>query len=142
MQRVIKSHDISISNELKKNPLYERVWQNLCKNEELQKLIGERNTILQVAQLESLENPGERFLLANTHLFFHPKADFIRLLQAVVSIKYLEKLKHELENSAEDIKKLRVIFAGDFNSDPPSKAFKYIFTQSIPWADVNEGKLA
>ncbi len=140
--RFVKSHDISISNELKTNPTFEKVWKNLAKNEDLQKLICERNTVLQVAQIESLENPGEHYLLANTHLFFHPKADFIRLLQAIVSIKHLEKLKHNLEtvnDSNEQIKKLRLIFAGDFNSDPPSKAFKYIFTQGIPWEDVLEG---
>ena len=91
-------------------------------------------------QIESKEFPGEHMLLANTHLFFHPKADFIRLLQAMASIKYLEKLKFELQSTNKQIKKLRIIFGGDFNSDPPSKAFKYIFTQNIPIEDVQESK--
>jgi 2',5'-phosphodiesterase len=89
-----------------------------------------------------VENPGEHFLLSNTHLFFHPEADFIRLLQAVVCTKYLEKLKHDLlytNNSDNKIKNIRIIFSGDFNSDPPSHAFTYIFTQSIPYQNLNEG---
>jgi 2',5'-phosphodiesterase len=78
-------------------------------------------------------------LLANTHLFFHPSADFIRLLQAMIATKHLEKLKHTLETTDKSISKLSIIFGGDFNSDPPSKAFKYIFTQNIPLDDVLEG---
>lgn len=85
-----------------------------------------------MVQIESLENPGHHFLLANTHLFFHPEADFIRLLQSIVSIKYIEELKFKIINKNQDIKKLGVLFAGDFNSDPPSQAFQYIFSKQIP----------
>ncbi len=99
-------------------------------------------SFLKVVQIESLEKPGHHFLLANTHLFFHPKADFIRLLQAMAAIKYLEKLKHDLETSEKEIKKLSIIFGGDFNSDPPSKAFKYISTRNVPLDDVLEGTKA
>lgn len=85
-----------------------------------------------MAQIESLENPGNHFLLANTHLFFHPEADFIRLLQSIVSIKYIEKLKLEIKQKNPEIKKLGTLFAGDFNSDPPSQAFQYILSKQIP----------
>jgi mRNA deadenylase 3'-5' endonuclease subunit Ccr4 len=73
-------------------------------------------------------------------LFFHPEADFIRLIQSIVNAKYLEKLKHTLLNdTSKKIENVKILFGGDFNSDPPSHAFTYIFTQSIPFENLNEG---
>lgn len=92
-----------------------------------------------MVQVESNDKPGHHYLLANTHLFFHPKADFVRLLQAIVCGKYLEKLKHNLLKENKDIKEISIIFGGDFNSDPPSHAFTYLFTQSVPFNNLNEG---
>ena len=86
--------------------------------------------------MESLERPGHHFLLANTHLFFHPAADFLRLIQAIVIAKYLERLKHDL---AQQVSKIGILFGGDFNSDPPSHAFTYIFTQSMPFNNLTRG---
>ena len=56
------------------------------------------------------------------------------MIQAVVCTKYLEKLKYKLLNEKDlsgvnVVKDVKVIFGGDFNSDPPSNAFsKYIET--------------
>ena len=88
--------------------------------------------------MELLEKPGVHFLLANTHLFFHPKADFTRLIQAVVCAKYLEKLRFDLLSHS-GVKEANILFGGDFNSDPPSHAFTYLFTQSIPFDNLSQG---
>ncbi len=72
--------------------------------------------LIKVVRVESLEKPGHQILLANTHLFFHPKADFIRLLQAIVCGKHIEKLKYTLLKEEKDIKDLSILFGGDFNS--------------------------
>ncbi len=100
-----------------------------------------RNTILQVVEVESLDKPGYHYLLANTHFFFHPKADFIRLLQAICCAKYLEKLKYSIKNENKTIKEISILMGGDFNSDPPSHAFTYMFTQSIPFENLNSGTI-
>lgn len=97
-------------------------------------------------QVESLDQPGCHLLLANSHFFFHPTADFLRLLQAIVCAKYLENLKKTLlaESAAvagtnSTMKKIGMFFGGDLNSDPTSKAFKYLFSQVIPHEDISEG---
>ena len=78
--------------------------------------------------------------MANTHLFFHPEADFIRLIQSIINAKYLEKLKHKLLNEeSKQVKSVRILFGGDFNSDPPSHAFTYISNKSIPFNNLKEG---
>ncbi|CAF0767148.1 unnamed protein product [Brachionus calyciflorus] len=136
--KFINSFDITLSQELQNNPSFEKLWQNISKDTERKEFIAGRGTVLQVVQVESLEHPGQHFLLANTHLFFHPEADFIRLLQSMVSVKYLEKLKHEILTQNKDIKKIGILFAGDFNSDPLSQAFQYIFTQQIPIGSMKD----
>ena len=108
----------------------------MSSNKEQKELILGRNTILQVninfymktwtffknyfifkvVRVESLDKPRHQILLANTHLFFHPKADFIRLLQAIVCGKHLEKLKYSLLNENKEIKEISILFGGDFNS--------------------------
>lgn len=77
--------------------------------------------------------------MANTHLFFHPKADFIRLIQAVVSIKHIENILDNLKTN--DKKCVSVLFAGDFNSDVPSFAVQYFITQKLPLHDLDDSKL-
>ena len=44
----IKSHDISIADEIKNNPIFEKLLSNLTLNNEQKELILGRNTILQV----------------------------------------------------------------------------------------------
>lgn len=39
--------------------------------------------------LESKENPSELLIIGNTHLYFHPDADHVRLVQAGIIMKYL-----------------------------------------------------
>ena len=96
--------------------------------------------VFQVVQVESIDNPGHHFLLANSHFYFHPDADFLRLIQAIVCIKYLETLKKSIlssdSNNNDKVKRVGVFFGGDLNSDFSSKAFKYLSTQSIPVEDV------
>ncbi len=47
---------------------------------------------LQTTLLESMENNDRRVLVATTHLFFHPKANLIRIVQTEVVLKHLETL--------------------------------------------------
>ena len=121
------------------------------KNEKFKKLIKGCRTILQVdlfikipkllkitvncknykvVEIESIDRPGHNFLLANTHFkkLLNSDADFLSLIQAIVSVKYLEQLKHELSQKAQ---KISVLFSGDFNGWPTADAFIYIFTQSV-----------
>ena len=91
----------------------------------------------QVTLVESVEQAGNFILLLNTHLYYKSNADFIRLVQAIVSIKYIESIIYDLVNR--DGKKVSIIFGGDFNSSPNSIAIEYILTGSIPFKRLKEG---
>lgn len=63
------------------------------------------------------------FSLANTHLYFKPDADHIRLLQTITCLRYLEK-KLELVKSKYLGNSVGVIFCGDFNCTPPFGCYR------------------
>lgn len=81
-----------------KNPLFTYLWNTISKNESLTKRLSERGTSLQITILESIEN-NEILLVANTHLYFHPDADHIRLLQAGISNIYIEETIRQLKET-------------------------------------------
>lgn len=81
-----------------KNPLFTDLWCTISKNENLTKRLSERGTSLQITILESIEN-NEILLVANTHLYFHPDADHIRLLQAGISNIYIEETIRQLKET-------------------------------------------
>ncbi len=60
-------------------------------------------------------NQRRCIILGNTHLFFHPLADHIRLLQAVILEKELERLKTEMMKQTNLHKAAGIILCGDLN---------------------------
>ena len=46
--RLVATHDICITEELKSNSLYHTLWYNICKDATLKELIDNRTNILQV----------------------------------------------------------------------------------------------
>lgn len=72
-------------------------------------------------------------MIANTHLYFHPDADHIRLLQIGLFMLYIKHIRTELEtelNISND--KLSLIFCGDFNSVPECGIYKLMTEQFVP----------
>lgn len=84
--RLIQSSNYILANELLENPSMKDLLDVVQKNENLSKRILERTTACQIIILESLQN-GKRVVVANTHLYFHPDADHIRLLQACIGLR-------------------------------------------------------
>ncbi|XP_022672712.1 2',5'-phosphodiesterase 12-like, partial [Varroa destructor] len=60
------------------------------KNLKLKDRLRNRSTVLQRVLLRHVESKRE-ILVCNTHLYFHPDADHIRLLQAYISVRLAEE---------------------------------------------------
>lgn len=88
------------------------ISQNQCLRDRILNL----PTAFQVLLLEPLESPKRLLLVANTHLYFHPDSDHIRLLQAYSCIRLVEWLRGEYAERYGMVP--AVVFAGDFNSCP------------------------
>ena len=67
-------------------------------------------------QVELTDKPDHHVLLANTHLYYRNSVNF---LQSIACINYLDKLK-KIVSANENVKKVSILFAGDFNSEKSS----------------------
>ena len=78
-----------------------------------------------VVQMAALECENKIILLFNTHFYFHPDSDHIRLLQACMIMKEIED---SIEKYSSIHKFVTPLVAGDFNSCPEFGVYK-LFTE-------------
>lgn len=98
----IESKRIVFSECIEQDPLYADIWAKISQNEKLAKRILDRSTTLQINVVESLEN-NNVLVVANTHLYFHPDADHIRLLHGGIAIRCLEDFIEKLKNKVRPV---------------------------------------
>ena len=114
---LVETYALNIAENIKTLDVFEELWQKIKNNQKLIERICDRATTL---QLNLLKTKNNRYLLvANTHLYFHPDADHIRLLQMGFAVLFLEDVfKKSLEKYNLKNEQLSIIFCGDFNSVP------------------------
>ncbi|XP_077997453.1 2',5'-phosphodiesterase 12-like [Glandiceps talaboti] len=128
--RLLSTHDINLNDAIK-DPMNSDLFEKVSQNKVLLDKVLSRSAILQVAILETLSEPKRKLCVANTHLYFHPKAANIRLIQTDIIIKHLQYVKslYPSQDSQDD---LALTLCGDFNSDPKYGVYRYITKKSIP----------
>ncbi|XP_031835173.1 2',5'-phosphodiesterase 12 [Nomia melanderi] len=108
---------------------FNTIWLQI-QNENVKQTFLNRNTIVQTLTLRSKENL-EILIVGNTHLYFRPDADHIRLLQAYYCLVYLQSLaqKTKQENPEYNVS---IIYCGDFNSEPNNGIYQLMTQKYIP----------
>uniref|UniRef100_A0A6G1SPJ1 2',5'-phosphodiesterase 12 n=1 Tax=Aceria tosichella TaxID=561515 RepID=A0A6G1SPJ1_9ACAR len=109
----------------------------ILKNLELTKRFMNRHTIIQTTLLKAKGVPRNYVIVANTHLYFAPDADHVRLLQGIVCVKYLEFMKTFYKSMIERLfnekdAHIYIIFCGDMNSSPDCGLFKLLHEGKVP----------
>lgn len=87
--KLLDTTRVILGEHINQDPLFKDLWEKVEKNEKLKERILIRTTGVQTTTLQSKEY-DEVVLVANTHLYFAPDADHIRLLQAGFILKYLQ----------------------------------------------------
>lgn len=93
------------------------------------------NILVSLSQVTVLKSKSlEKYLIvANTHLYFHPDADHIRLLQIGFFMLYVKHIWHK---TIDDLKlneqQISIIFCGDFNSVPECGIYKLMTEKFVP----------
>ncbi|XP_063973714.1 2',5'-phosphodiesterase 12 [Diachasmimorpha longicaudata] len=119
-----------MSKNVDLNESFKRVWAQV-QNENTRQRFLDRNTSLLIVTLQSRDNPDEILVVGNTHLYFHPDADHIRLLQGYFALT-------ECQNTVEFTKKMHpdknviLILSGDFNSSPGDAIYELMTKKYIP----------
>jgi hypothetical protein len=91
------------------------MFRTISKFQEMYELICEKlGTICQIAVVSSIENPTSFSLVVNTHLYYHPTGDFIRLLQIYFIVSLVNTVQFFLLK--EGIEELSKYFSGNNNN--------------------------
>lgn len=125
------SEVIILSEALKSEPLFKNMMSKISENEKLAERMLQRTTALQVVLLECLDEPKRRILVGNTHLYFHPTADNIRLIQAALCIYYLEHLLRKYQQEEPNCM-TSLLLCGDFNSCPEFGVYELMTRGHVP----------
>lgn len=128
---LIRNDGINIGENIATLDIFNDLYLRIKDNEPLITRITERSTAVQVTTIQAIDS-RKIVIVANTHLYFHPDAAHIRLLQATFCLKYVESIyrqvKQELNADESDIS---IIFCGDFNSVPTCGIFKLMTQQHV-----------
>uniref|UniRef100_A0A1B6D1I8 2',5'-phosphodiesterase 12 n=1 Tax=Clastoptera arizonana TaxID=38151 RepID=A0A1B6D1I8_9HEMI len=128
----IESHIITYGEELKTKKNYcSHIWKIVHENSNLSKRICELGTCGQVVVLKSLDLAGEILVVGNTHLYFHPNADHIRLLQAGVFVAFLQQVVESIAKK-NPAKHVSLLICGDYNSVAECGIYKLMTTKEVP----------
>jgi len=98
---------------------------------ELLERMEARTTAISVTILRSVHQPRNLVVVGNTHLFFKPDADHIRLLQLEMCLIEIKSFREEMIEKYPG-SNIAVLLCGDFNSTPPFGVLKYCTEGMIP----------
>ncbi|KAJ8920849.1 hypothetical protein NQ315_015641 [Exocentrus adspersus] len=119
---LLESKHIVFSTEIERNNWFSYLWNVMHSNEDVMELFLNQPTSLQVIVLkDKLHN--KCVIVGNTHLYYRPEANHIRLLQVNMATAYLSLLRRRYLKDGRD---MSVIFCGDFNSSPEQSLFSYM----------------
>ena len=125
---LITSSSVSLAQFLSEEAECSDLHLSLQLDETLLKGVLRIPTIVQMVLLRVREE--EKYVLvANTHLYFHPAADHIRLIQAIVAVRAVTKMlqqSRELLSSGGHTPKVAVVFGGDFNTCQCIGAYQFL----------------
>ncbi|XP_003982413.1 2',5'-phosphodiesterase 12 [Felis catus] len=134
---LLSQHDISFHEALESDQLHKELLEKLVLYPSAQERVLQRSSVLQVSVLQSTKDSSKRICVANTHLYWHPKGGYIRLIQMAVALAHIRHVSCDLYPG------IPVIFCGDFNSTPSTGMYHFAVNGSIPedhedWASNGE----
>lgn len=126
------SYGINLNEHMATADYFKHLYGLIKANEKLCERMLALSTAVQVTVLKSKSN-GHYLIVANTHLYFHPDADHIRLLQIGFFMQYVAHIyKNVLTEVGGDETRASVIFCGDFNSTPECGIYKLMTKKFVP----------
>ncbi|KAK3909043.1 2',5'-phosphodiesterase 12 [Frankliniella fusca] len=129
--RMVKTDTSLLSAELSERSCYSSIWNTVKNNGPLLERLKDKPTTAQATVVQSLERPEKWLVIGNTHLYFHPDADHVRLLQGGQTILFLEEVVSKIKED-HPAAEVSVIFCGDFNSTPDCGVFRLLTTGFAP----------
>lgn len=99
---ILRKADISLKNILRNDPQLSTFYSLRPDLKDI--LGGKLGTIAQIVICRNELNPRNLFVLANTHLYYHEKADYLRLLQLAAITSTVERVVEDLRSGADALR--------------------------------------
>lgn len=97
--QVIQYYDLPYKKILGTHPALNELYQV---RPDLQDIIGGKlGTVGQIAVCQRVRGNQELVILGNTHLFYHPLASYIRLLQSRTLVHFIQNIQQQLQSFLE-----------------------------------------
>jgi hypothetical protein len=97
---ILRTFDVSLKNILRTAPYLSFLYDL---RPDLRDVIGGKlGTVCQLTLIRSVSMPHREVVVCNTHLFYHPFAGMIRLLQLFAITRMVEELLRDLSSSGPD----------------------------------------
>ncbi|XP_060517437.1 2',5'-phosphodiesterase 12-like isoform X2 [Cylas formicarius] len=127
--KLLSFKQVVLRCEVERRKQFSEIAHLLNQNQALKHEFMKQNTSLQVIVLRNNDS-NNIVIVGNTHLFYHPDANHIRLLQMFMETKFLYSMKARYlrENPKSNVV---VLFCGDFNSDPDKSLYPAIINGTI-----------
>lgn len=87
---------IHLTEHIHRHPLFQSLW---IKRPDVYDVFGHLGTVAQIAICQLRSDPSRWVLMANTHLYFHPAAEYVRLLQMFVILEELQRLREGIRRN-------------------------------------------
>lgn len=95
---MIGEDKILLSEAVKTEACLQPIWEKIKDNSPLLERLLDRSTVASATFLQSHENSNEVLIVGNTHLYFHPDADHIRLIQGGICIYWLNDIQRNMQS--------------------------------------------
>lgn len=129
--RSIDHRRLVVADAIENEERFAHIKRCITENELLKDDILKRTTAVQTVVLEDISSNGKRgFVVGNTHLYFRPDADHIRLVQIGVCLAQLESTLIDARNARPEMEFSLLLF-GDMNSTPPFAVLELMRTRLI-----------
>ncbi|XP_018497694.1 2',5'-phosphodiesterase 12 [Galendromus occidentalis] len=140
---LLEQSSLTYSQAIRKQENLADLKEAVNANEMLRLRLKELNQMYMQAVLKHKASE-KHLVVGNTHLFFHPNSDHIRLLQALVGLRELQSTAARFKDNDSPCASL---FCGDFNSTPEFAVYQLFTTGHVPkdsldWISVPEEKIS
>ncbi|XP_033876929.3 2',5'-phosphodiesterase 12 [Acipenser ruthenus] len=138
---LLSQHDVTLSEALLSDPLHRDLLEKVSLSPAVRDQVVQRSTTLQVTVLQCVKDPSRKLCVANTHLYWHPKGGYVRLIQMAVALRHIERVLLELHPGA------TLLLLGDMNSTPSSGLYELLTRGAVSelhpdWSGAEEVCLA
>ncbi|KAK9406179.1 2-phosphodiesterase 12 [Crotalus adamanteus] len=122
---LLSQHDIAFNQALLEDPLHRELRDKVATCPQVEESLLKRSSALQVSVLQSQNDSSRKICVANTHLFWHPKGENIRLIQVAIALSHIKHVINDMYPATP------LILCGDFNATPSTGTYTFVNSGSI-----------